>query len=60
MDHLNCIKLDGVHLLSKGSILSCLFNLFQAMSDSWKRAANIYEFSAKDIDGNDVSLEKYR
>lgn len=27
---------------------------------SWKKAQSIYEFSAKDIDGNEVSLEKYR
>jgi len=25
-----------------------------------KDATNIYGFSAKDIDGNDVSMEKYR
>jgi len=28
--------------------------------DSWKTAKSIYEFSAKDIDGNEVSMEKYR
>ncbi|KAK2176929.1 hypothetical protein NP493_630g00008 [Ridgeia piscesae] len=26
----------------------------------WKSAKSIYEFSANDIDGNEVSLEKYR
>lgn len=26
----------------------------------WQSAKSIYEFSAKDIDGNEVSLEKYR
>ena len=32
-----------------------------AMSgDGWKNAKSIYEFTAKDIDGNDVSLEKYK
>ncbi|WAR23875.1 GPX7-like protein [Mya arenaria] len=25
----------------------------------WKSATSIYNFNAKDIDGNDVSLEKY-
>jgi len=25
-----------------------------------KKAESIYEFSAKDIDGNEVSLEKYK
>lgn len=28
--------------------------------DFWKHAESIYEFSAVDIDGNEVSLEKYR
>jgi len=28
--------------------------------DGWKKAKSIYEFTAKDIDGNEVSLEKYR
>lgn len=28
--------------------------------DFWKHAESIYEFSAIDIDGNEVSLEKYR
>ena len=28
--------------------------------DSWKKAQSIYEFEALDIDGNNVSLEKYR
>lgn len=31
-----------------------------AQGDNPKKAASIYEFSAKDIDGNDISLEKYR
>lgn len=28
--------------------------------DWWKKAASIYEFKADDIDGNEVSLEKYK
>jgi len=28
--------------------------------DWWKNAKSIYEFSANDIDGNEVSLEKYK
>lgn len=28
--------------------------------DSWKNASSIYDFTAKDIDGKDVPLEKYR
>uniref|UniRef100_A0A8C3RV94 Glutathione peroxidase 4 n=1 Tax=Chelydra serpentina TaxID=8475 RepID=A0A8C3RV94_CHESE len=31
-----------------------------AQADDWRSAKSIYEFHAKDIDGNDVSLEKYR
>jgi len=31
-----------------------------ATSKDWKNAASIYEFSAKDIDGNEVSLDKYK
>uniref|UniRef100_A0A3B3UD84 phospholipid-hydroperoxide glutathione peroxidase n=1 Tax=Poecilia latipinna TaxID=48699 RepID=A0A3B3UD84_9TELE len=35
--------------------------IFQcAQVDNWKTAKSIYEFSATDIDGNEVSLEKYR
>ncbi|CAN0220038.1 unnamed protein product [Lampetra planeri] len=29
-------------------------------ADPWKDAKSMYEFSAKDIDGNEVSLEKYK
>lgn len=28
--------------------------------ESWKKASSIYEFTVRDIDGNEVSLEKYR
>ncbi|GAA6234883.1 phospholipid hydroperoxide glutathione peroxidase, mitochondrial-like [Lates japonicus] len=31
-----------------------------AQVGDWQSAKTIYEFSAKDIDGNEVSLEKYR
>uniref|UniRef100_A0A3Q2DD15 phospholipid-hydroperoxide glutathione peroxidase n=1 Tax=Cyprinodon variegatus TaxID=28743 RepID=A0A3Q2DD15_CYPVA len=31
-----------------------------AQAHDWQSAKSIYEFSAKDIDGGDVSLEKYR
>lgn len=31
-----------------------------AQPEDWQKATSIYEFSAKDIDGNEVSLEKYR
>lgn len=31
-----------------------------AAAQNWKAASTIYEFNAKDIDGNEVSLDKYR
>ncbi|KAJ8274047.1 hypothetical protein COCON_G00086720 [Conger conger] len=31
-----------------------------AQAEDWRSAKSIYEFSAKDIDGNEVSLETYR
>lgn len=31
-----------------------------AQADDWRSAKAIYDFHARDIDGNDVSLEKYR
>ncbi|KAK2167391.1 hypothetical protein LSH36_28g02001 [Paralvinella palmiformis] len=29
-------------------------------NETWNAASSIYDFTCKDIDGNDVSLEKYR
>lgn len=31
-----------------------------AQADDWRSAKSIYDFHALDIDGNDVSLDKYR
>jgi len=31
-----------------------------AQATDWQSAKSIYEFTAKDIDGNEQSLEKYR
>ncbi|KFV77650.1 hypothetical protein N308_01006, partial [Struthio camelus australis] len=31
-----------------------------AQVDDWRTAKSIYDFHAQDIDGNTVSLEKYR
>lgn len=36
------------------------FVSFQEVEEQVKNAESIFEFSAKDIDGNEVSLEKYR
>jgi hypothetical protein len=38
-----------------------VFIPFQATTpEVWKNASSIYEFTVKDINGQDVSLEKYR
>lgn len=45
------------------SALCCLTSLFSlqcAQVADWQAAKSIYDFNAKDIDGNEVSLEKYR
>uniref|UniRef100_A0A3P9LG52 Glutathione peroxidase 4 n=1 Tax=Oryzias latipes TaxID=8090 RepID=A0A3P9LG52_ORYLA len=36
------------------------FNQQSTPSEDWQRATSIYDFNATDIDGNLVSLEKYR
>lgn len=47
--------------LSGSTVLfSLLLQTMSVPSESWQAAKSIYEFSAKDIDGNEVSLEKYR
>lgn len=58
--------LSSIFLLPlTGSVLICALTLclgvqgFKQDTD-WKSAKSIYEFHARDIDGNDVSLEKYR
>ena len=35
-------------------------NNMAAADDNWKHAKTIYEFSAKDIDGKEVDLSKYK
>lgn len=52
--HFNCYQ-------SRSSLRKLLFSDLQAKSkEEWKSAESIYDFSVKDIDGNEVSLEKYR
>uniref|UniRef100_A0A3Q4I8P8 Uncharacterized protein n=1 Tax=Neolamprologus brichardi TaxID=32507 RepID=A0A3Q4I8P8_NEOBR len=41
-------------------LLSVLLPAMSAPLEEWQRATSIYNFSATDIDGNVVSLEKYR
>ncbi|CAG2062814.1 unnamed protein product [Timema podura] len=42
--------------------LACLIECRdqRAAADNWKNATSIYDFTVKDIKGEDVSLEKYR
>lgn len=45
---------------SKPGVLSSLVQVMAKSKEEWKSAESIYDFSVKDIDGNEVSLEKYR
>lgn len=45
---------------STSNILNDLKMASSGNDESWKTATNIYGFSAKDIDGNDASMEKYK
>jgi glutathione peroxidase-family protein len=45
---------------SDPKLSSCNSNTMAAEGDNWKNAASVYDFTAKDIDGNDVSLSKYK
>lgn len=55
------VKLHFKFYQSRSSLRKLLFSDLQAKSkEEWKSAESIYDFSVKDIDGNEVSLEKYR
>ncbi|BFY99602.1 hypothetical protein BsWGS_02642 [Bradybaena similaris] len=56
------ITASQVALQHSARIVSRSFATIMAQCDDnkWKDAKTIYEFNALDIDGNDVSLEKYR
>ncbi|KAI7790832.1 glutathione peroxidase 4 precursor [Triplophysa rosa] len=41
-------------------IFSLVLQTMSAQLEDWQTAKSIYEFTATDIDGNEVSLEKYR
>lgn len=48
-------------ILTFGAVTACGALLaMSAPTEDWQRATSIYNFSARDIDGNMVSLEKYR
>lgn len=49
-----------VHFKSKLPSLNFFLPLQSAPTEDWQKATSIYDFSAVDIDGNLVSLEKYR
>ncbi|KAI1891739.1 hypothetical protein AGOR_G00146870 [Albula goreensis] len=48
------------NFLRSSVLFSLLLHMVSAEGEDWQTAKSIYEFSAKDIDGNMVSLEKYR
>ncbi|KAG9350641.1 hypothetical protein JZ751_024530 [Albula glossodonta] len=47
------------NFLRSSVLFSLLLHMVSAEGEDWQTAKSIYEFSAKDIDGNMVSLEKY-
>ncbi|KAK5870026.1 hypothetical protein PBY51_024691 [Eleginops maclovinus] len=49
-----------MRLLGSTVLFSVLLQAMSAPTEEWQRATSIYNFSATDIDGNLVSLEKYR
>jgi len=49
-----------MHLLGPTILFSVLLQTMSNPTEEWQRATSIYDFSATDIDGNVVSLEKYR
>jgi len=49
-----------MRLIGSTVLFSVLLQAMSAPTESWQMATSIYDFSATDIDGNLVSLEKYR
>lgn len=41
-------------------IFSLVLQTMSAQLEDWQTAKSIYEFTVTDIDGNEVSLEKYK
>lgn len=52
----------GFHLTRtiEFGLFSWLFPQTESKNNDWKSATSIYDFTVKDIKGEDVSLEKYR
>lgn len=49
-----------MRLIGSTVLFSVLLQAMAAPTEDWQTATSIYNFSATDIDGNLVSLEKYR
>lgn len=49
-----------MRLLKSTVLFSVLLQVMSTPLEDWQTATSIYNFSATDIDGNVVSLEKYR
>lgn len=51
-----------IHLILFIIIIDWNYNQFPTLiqNANWADAKSIYDFNATDIDGNDVSLDKYR
>jgi len=49
-----------MQLLGSTILFSVLLQTMSNPTEEWQRATSIYDFSATDIDGNVISLEKYR
>lgn len=49
-----------MRLLGSTVLFSLLLQTMSVPTETWQTAKSIYEFSATDIDGNEVSLDKYR
>uniref|UniRef100_A0A3Q3KC64 Glutathione peroxidase n=1 Tax=Monopterus albus TaxID=43700 RepID=A0A3Q3KC64_MONAL len=48
-----------MNLIQSTVLFSFLLQAMSGLTEDWQRATSIYDFSATDIDGNVVSLEKY-
>uniref|UniRef100_A0A8C2IQ82 Glutathione peroxidase 4a n=1 Tax=Cyprinus carpio TaxID=7962 RepID=A0A8C2IQ82_CYPCA len=49
-----------MRFLGSAVVFSILLQSMSAQLEEWQSAKSIYEFTATDIDGSEVSLEKYR
>lgn len=52
--------LSNIYTVSKQDISTKNEVKMASSSEDWKKATSIYEFSAQDIEGNDVQLSKYK